>query len=283
MTHIKRDETPARYLLCGLAGLLLLFAGLAAAEPPPPLSGRVAMPAAVQAEAGLTGAEIIRRAHAAAGGEPFVRPGSLFLSGYNIIRDEDGGELLWDRYAMWRMFGDEKPDAHQANGMVRIEAWTGDELAMLVTFDGEFTWNENGRVEDQSANAMWSSNFGFGAIRNALDEGWSQARKPDDLIDGQPAFIVALTDPAGGQTLFGVRQSDYAIVYVGFDTPRGWHERRYSHFFSLPGSSWVQAGRVRLFYDGVKANEAIWTHYETGQPYPRDWFQPDGPPVLPSW
>jgi hypothetical protein len=138
-------------------------------------------------------------------------------------------------------------------------------------------------MEDQSANAMWSANFGFGAIRNALDEGWSQERKPDDLLDGQPAHLVELTDPSGGKTLFGFRQSDYAILYVGFDTPRGWHERRYSHFFSKAGSDWVQAGRVRLFYDGVKANEAIWTDYRVGEDYSRDWFQPSEPPAAPGW
>jgi len=254
-----------------------------AAGKPPPLEARERMATAVQARPELDGADIIRRAHEAAGGDRFVRPGSLFLRGYNIIRTPGGGEDLWEDYAMWRVFGDEKLDAHQANGMVRIEAWTAGELQLLLTFDGESTFGADGRMEDQSANAMWSANFGFGAIRNALDEGWQQARRPDDFIDGQPAFLVALTDPSGGQTLFGIRQSDFAILYVGFDTPRGWHERRYSHFFSLPGSDWVQAGRVRLFYDGVKANEAVWTHYEIGEAYPRDLFQPAAPPVGPAW
>ncbi|MEE4174549.1 MAG: hypothetical protein V2I57_09900 [Xanthomonadales bacterium] len=257
--------------------------GFAFAEAPPPLERREDMPTATQAEAEWSGAEIIRRAHEAAGGETFVRPGSLFLSGYNIIRSPDGGEKLWDRYAMWRVFAEEKPDAHQASGQVRIEAWSGDELALLLAYDGEHTWNQDGRMEDQGANAMWSANFGFGAIRNALDEGWTQARRPDDLIDGQPAFLVELTDPSGGETLFGFRQSDFAILYVGFDTPRGWHERRYSHFFSLPGSDWIQAGRVRLFYDGIKANEAVWTHFAVGERYAPSLFQVNEPPVEPGW
>lgn len=274
---------PAAPCALMLAALLTLPPGHLRAEAPPPIEGRDGMRTAVQSEPGLDGAEIIRRAHRAAGGERFVRPGSLFLSGYNVIRSPDGGETLWDRYAMWRVFGDEKTDAHAASGWVRIEAWTEDELALLVAFDGESTWNEDGRMADQSANAMWSANFGFGAIRNALDEGWRQERRPDDLIDGQPAYLVELTDPSGGQTLFGFRQSDFAILYVGFDTPRGWHERRYSHFFSLPGSEWVQAGRVRLFYDGVKANEAIWTDYAVGENYPREWFQPEVPPERPGW
>jgi hypothetical protein len=122
-------------------------------------------------------------------------------------------------------------------------------------------------MDDQNANATWGANFGYGAIRNALDDGWTQQRVADRLIDGQPTFMIALTDPSGGKTLFGIRCADRAIVYVGFDTPRGWHERRYSHFFSKTGSAWVQAGRVRLFYDGVKANEAIWTDFEIGESY----------------
>ncbi len=270
-------------LLILLPTILLICTGPATAQMPPSVERRAEMPAATRFEPGLSGAEIIRRAHDAAGGETFVRPGSLFLSGYNIIRTPDGDERLWDRYAMWRVFAEEKPDAHEASGKVRIEAWTGEELALLLAFDGEHTWNQEGRMEDQGANAMWSANFGFGAIRNALDHGWTQERRPDDLIDGQPAFLVELTDPSGGKTLFGFRQSDYAILYVGFDTPRGWHERRYSHFFSLPGSDWVQAGRVRLFYDGVKANEAVWTHYAVGEGYDASLFQVHEPPAEPGW
>ncbi|MEM1411108.1 MAG: hypothetical protein AAGH19_02035 [Pseudomonadota bacterium] len=262
---------------------LLLASSFATAEAPPPLPERSQLSTAVQTQPDLAGAEIIRRAHEAAGGDAFVRPGSLFLSGYNIIRSPDGQERLWDRYAMWRVFGDEKLDAHAANGMVRIEAWSDDALAMLVAFDGESTWNQDGRMADQSANAMWSANFGFGAIRNALDEGWTQSRRPDDLIDGQAAYFVELMDPSGGKTLFGIRQSDFAILYVGFDTPRGWHERRYSHFFAVPGSEWVQAGRVRLFYNGVKANEAVWTEVRLGEAYGRSLFQPAAAPASPSW
>lgn len=233
---------------------------------PPVLNDRAQMATAVQANPDLTGAQIIARAHAAAGGEVFVRPGSLKLSGYNIIH-APGGDVIWDRYQMWRVFADEKADAHAANGKVRIEAYTGDKLALLLAYDGQSTYGADGRMDDQSANQMWGANFGFGAIRNALDEGWTQARKADRLIDGDPTFMIALTDPSGGATLFGIRQSDAAITYVGFDTPRGWHERRYSHFFSKPGSGWTQAGRVRLFYDGIKANEAIWTDYEIGETY----------------
>mgnify|MGYP000275956174 CR=1 FL=1 len=94
-----------------------------------------------------------RRAHEAAGGERFVRPGSLFLSGYNIIR-RDGGEMLWDRYAMWRVFGNEKLDAHRANGMVRIEAWT----------DGEWAWPAS---ENDDAQIIAAMKRGVNAVLSA--------------------------------------------------------------------------------------------------------------------
>ncbi len=261
-----------RGILAALGGLLLSSCASAPASqtapaydgPPPPVAARAQMPAAVQARPDLTARDILLAAHEAAGGEEWRDVRSVFLSGYNIIRRPDGTEVLWDRYAMWREYSDEKTDSHTAEGRVRIEAWSGDTLAMLVSFDGETTYTQDGPMDPEQARAMWASNFGFGAIRNGLDEGWSQVRLVDDLIDGAPAYIIELTDPSGGRTRFGIRQSDFATVYAGFETPRGWHERRYSHFFTKPGSRWVQPGRVRLHYNGVKANEAIWTDFEVG-------------------
>ncbi|MCY4266123.1 MAG: hypothetical protein OXE78_14930 [Gammaproteobacteria bacterium] len=235
---------------------------------------------AMQYRSDLTGRQIIEMAHAAAGGEIFVNPGSLFLSGHNTIYGQDGGISIWDKYAMWRVFTDEKSDAHTATGKVRIEAWQGQELAMLISYDGQATYDMNGRMENQSANAMWSNNFGYGAIRNALDEGWTQMRRADRTIDGKPAFMIELSDPDGGETLFGFEQDSLQILYVGFDTPRGWHERRYSDYFSKPGSSWQQAGRVRLFYNGIMANEATWTDFEIGETYAEGIFVIDEVPSL---
>jgi len=246
------------------------------------INDRAFMPAAVQANPDLSGADIIAKAHAAAGGDGFVNPDSLFLSGYNIIR-RGQGERLWDRYAMWREFGSSKEDAHAVNGKIRIEAWSDGDLAMLVTFDGHTTYTKEGPMADQSANAMWSNSFGFGAIRNALDEGWTQTRKVDRLIDGKSSYMILLNDPSAGETLFGIRQEDFAIVYVGFNTPRGWHERRYSNFFTKPGINWKQAGRVRLFYNGQKANEAIWTDFQIGKDIPDNLFIVESAPTKPTF
>lgn len=263
--------------------LSLIFVAVSADDGAEVISNqRATMPASLQAEPQLGARTIIARAHEAAGGKNWTNPKRLKLTGYNVIR-RDGKEVIWDKYAMWREFALEKSDAHSANGKVRIEAWTGDKLAMLLAYDGEKTYDRSGVMEDQSANAMWSNNFGYGAIRNALDEGWQQSRMPDDLVDGAPSYMIELTDPSGGKTLFGIRHSDYAIVYVGFQTPRGWHERRYSNFFSKPGVEWLQAGRVRLFYNGVKANEAVWTDFEIGGQFEPSLFVVRGTPFAPSF
>ena len=256
-------------LRCLLGSIPLVF-GVTTALAQVAIADRAALPAAVQAEEDISAVEILTRAHAAAGGDSFVRPGTLYLTGYNIIRNGER-EVLWDDYRMWRVFADRKGDAHAVNGKIRIEASAAGERVFLSAFDGAQSYDANGPVE-AGQGIRWSDSFGFGAIRHALDDGWTQERKVDRLIDGEPAFIVQLTDPAGGETLFGIRQSDSAIVYVGFETSRGWHERRYSNFFSKPGVSWQQAGRVRLFYNGQKANEAVWLDFEVGEAIPEDVF-----------
>lgn len=228
---------------------------------PPLLINRAQLDAATQHQPTLSADDIITRAHSVAGGVNWQKPGRLKLTGYNIIR-RGSKEVLWDKYAMWREYAEQKSAAHSVSGKVRIEAWSGDKLAMLLAYDGNTTYNQHGALEDQSANAMWSANFGYGAIRNALDKGWQQKRLADDMVDGHPSFMLELEDPSGGLTRFGIRQADFAIVYVGFDTPRGWHERRYSNFFRKEGINWLQPGRVRLFYNGVKANEAIWLDFQ---------------------
>ena len=230
-----------------------------------------AFPALHARASDLDAREIIARAHAASGGESWRKPRSLYLAGYNVTY-RNGEEIVYDQYTMHRVYPDAKPDAHAADGRVRIEGRRDGELAFLLTFDGERSYDQNGPLSDQSANALWSANFGFGAIRNALDEGWTQTRLPDDLVDGRWAHFVELADPSGGVTRFGIDAETYAILYVGFDSPRGWHERRYSDFYTKPGVDWVQPRRVRLSYDAVKQNEIIWTDFELNVDMPETLF-----------
>ena len=221
----------------------------------------------------LTAETIIARAYEHAGGDAWVNPESLLMEGYGLFWRGSEQYVRYEPYRMWRVFPAVKGAAHAADGRVRIEAMQDDQVVFQIAFDGKNTYNQDGLLEDEASSDRWASNFGFGVIRHALDEGYTVSRKPDDYVDGAAAYRVEVTDPAGGTTLFGVRQSDFAIVSVGFDTPRGWHERIYSEFFRNGGSGWLQPGRVRLYYDGVKANEIYWTRFETGQSYPLELFQ----------
>ena len=250
-----------RILFAGLA-----LAAIAAAAEPPPMSK----------PDDLTAVEIIERAYEHAGGDEWVNPRSLLMEGYGLFWRGSEDYVRYEPYRMWRVYPESKAVAHAADGMVRIEALKDDAIVFQIAFDGETTYNQDGPLEDQADSDRWASNFGFGVIRHALDEGYSVARLPDDYVDGQPAYTVQIGDPAGGKTQFRIRQSDFAIVSVGFDTPRGWHERTYSDFFRNGDGGWLQPGRVRLYYNGVKANEIYWTRFTLNEAWPREQFRLGG-------
>ena len=155
---------------------------------------------------------------------------------------------------------------------MRIDSLRAGRAVFQIAFDGRTTYDANGPVADAPDSDRWRSNFGFGVIRHALDEGYRVERLADDLVDGRPAHTVRVLAPQGRSTLFAIATDDFAILKVGFDTPRGWHERIYSNFFSKEGVGWVQPGRVRLFYDGVKANEIIWTDFALNEPIAEEVF-----------
>jgi len=225
----------------------------------------------------LSATDIMKRAHAAAGGSAWTRPQSLSMDGYAVFYT-DGQAVKNEHHRMWRGYDRGKTDAHAVDGKVRIESIRSGKPLINLSFDGAQSYTPGGALPQSESDARWSSNFGFGVIRHALDAGYSLRRLPDDLVDGQPAFVVNVIDPAGGATLFAIRHSDAAIVKVGFKTPRGWHERIYSDFYTNPGIDWVQPGRVRLYYDGVKANEVIWTSFTINDALPDCLFRlPEAP------
>lgn len=231
-----------------------------------------AYPGLYPAAPARSAADILAEAYKVAGGEPWRRPKTLKLSGYAVMY-QGGNAVRYDSYVMDRVYDWDKRDAHAADGKVRIEAKKDGKTVLLLIFDGDKTYDLNGPVADPAANAQWASNFGFGAIRHGLDEGWSQKRLPDDMMDGKAVYVIELKDPKGGITRFAIEQKTYQVVYAGFDTPRGWHERRYSNYYSKKGVSWAQPRRVRLFYDGVKQNEIIWTDFELNAPMPDELFK----------
>ena len=219
----------------------------------------------------LSAETLVARAHAAAGGEIWLRPETLSLTGVGTFWGPGGTVTVADDYSMWRVFNAERKVAHGPSGLVRIDSKIGDRFMFQVSFDGENTWTDKGLVPPEQAKTFWSNAFGFGVIRHALDDGFSVSLKPEDQIRDVPSHMVLVTDPSGGETLFGIAKDDYRILMVGFDTPKGWHVRHYSDFEALD-NGWVQPGRVTLYYNSVKSNEIVWTGTEVNAPLPVSHF-----------
>ncbi|EED34063.1 hypothetical protein NOR53_1442, partial [gamma proteobacterium NOR5-3] len=222
----------------------------------------------------LDGAAIVALAQEAAGGPRWRDIRSLKLSGTaDFFRGGNRDQhSVADSYKMWRVFPSDSADAHAANGQVRFHAQSGDRTLFQISFDGEHSYNQNGRIDDASASEQWKSNFGFGIIRFALRDGFSVLRMADDSVDGHDCFFVQVRDPSDRLTLFAIDQASHAIRMVGFDTPQGFHHRVYDDFQRHAGDRFVQPGSVRLYYDGVKTADIRWMDFEVNPQIPRDTF-----------
>lgn len=218
----------------------------------------------------LDGPAILARATNAAGGEGWARAKSLVLEG----RAEYWGPVgenpksRSDSYIMYREFDPSRKFAHGADGKIRIIASNKGRVIWTVGFDGETTWNENGIIPKSEADIFWSNNMGFGIIRQAGKPGFKAERVADGMQGRHALYLVRLTDPKGGVTLFGIDRQSYAIRTMAFMTPRGWHERHYDDFVRLKNPDWLQARTVTLFYNGVKANTVYWRTVKVNQTIP---------------
>jgi hypothetical protein len=221
-------------------------------------------------------ASILDRATAAAGGEGWAKAKTLTLTGSAVFYGPTGASprSIADDYRMWRVYDPERKASHAAEGKVRIIAKSGERTLFTVGYDGATTWNDKGVVPKAEADAYWASNFGFGIIRRAREPGFKAERVPDDTIDGHPLYMVQLTDPQGGVTLFGIDQQSYAIRTMGFTTPRGWHLRVYDDFVRLKNPDWLQARKVTLYYNGVKQNVVTWRETRVNAPIDDAVFAP---------
>lgn len=212
----------------------------------------------------LTATEIMQKAHEKAGGEFWRRPKSLTLKGHAIFY-VNGEPVKNEIHNMWRVFESEKADAHVANGKVRIESFRAGQPIFIVTYDGENTYDLRGKQEKSAADNRWASNFGYGVIRHALDDGYQLEIAEEDTVKNELVYTIKVIDQKGGETFFGIDKKEFKIVKVAFQTPRGWHERIYSKFFSKPEYNWLQSGKVELFYGGKIANEVIWEDFEVNE------------------
>jgi hypothetical protein len=232
----------------------------------------------------LAAEDILDRAIAAAGGAAWRDAKTLYLEGSAVFYGPSGAapRSRADSYRMWRVFDPGRTAAHGAEGKVRILACSGPRRLFTVGFDGQTTWTERGITPPAEAEAFWASNFGFGIIRHARGPGFRAERVADDRLDGHRLHMVRLTDPQGGITLFGIDANSFAIRSMGFASPRGWHVRTYGRFFRPPGTRWMQAGLVTLYYNGVKANEVIWRRARVDAPIDASLFAPQSKEACPG-
>ncbi len=207
---------------------------------------------------------IVQRAHDAAGGDTWRDARTLILKGEASFFRNGRRDMRADAdsYRMWRVLPGYSEDAHTANGMVRFDARRGNTVLCNISFDGENSYDQNGRIDDAAASERWKSNFGFGIIRFALGNGFDLERMADDSVDGHACFFVKVTDPKARTTLFAIDRESYAIRMVGFDTPQGFHHRVYDDFQRRDGLSFTQPRSVRLYYDGLKTADISWLEFE---------------------
>jgi hypothetical protein len=254
------------------SGLAALFIGV-----PSAVAG--AETARLDIPAEYRGEDILRAAVAAAGGDTWLNPRSLILTGDAVFYSPDSAapRTTATSYRMWRVMNPDRTVAHAADGMVRIAAHDGDRRLFEVGFDGTTTWNERGVVPQAEADAYWASNFGFGIVRQALRDGFTIIRVPDSEVGGHPLFMIRITSPDGGQTLFGIDQRSHFIRLMGFTTPRGYHVRVYDAFYWAPGmpegTRWLQPGEITLYYNGIKQNTLYWRSVEVNPDIPDTLFR----------
>ena len=220
----------------------------------------------VEAQEEPTPRKVVERAIKAHGGDVWLTPRTLQLSGTATFYDTKTGEvrLTADDYRMWREMDADRTSAHGASGKVRIIAKAGERLVFEVGYDGETTWTERGVMPKAQADAYWATNFGFGVVRQSLKEGFSLSFAPPRNVRGRGTRIVRITDPKGADTLFGFDNESGFITYLAFDTPRGFHERLYDDFVKLE-NGWVQARSVTLLYDGMMNNTVFWSETKVGE------------------
>jgi hypothetical protein len=223
----------------------------------------------------LSARQILERAFEAAGGADWANVRTLYLHGHGIFypKATQGEAVRAESYTMWREMDLNRASAHGPDGKVKIFAVAGGKPFISVAYDGVDTYTADGKMDPAKAASYWAGNFGFGIIRQALKPGFDLTRLPDDLIDGHASYMIMIKDPTGEQTLFGIDAKSFAIRKAGFNTPKGWHERIYDRFWKNKNPRWLQAGHIRLYYNGVKANELFWTEVKVNPEMPEGTFR----------
>lgn len=229
------------------------------------------LPTAAAADAGLTARDIMARATEVAGGDAWRLATSIRLTG-DATLFRDGRAVRVDDYRMYRIYPRALDQAHTTTGKFRLDASTDERPIFSISFDGEQMYDRNGPMDPAAAERLAASSFGYSAARFALDDGFALRRMPDDQVEGHASHFVQVRDPSGGETLFGIDAGNFRIRLVAWDTPQGWHQRVYSDFYWVEDPGFLQPGRVRLYYDGVKTVDINWRQAEVNVPLPDSLF-----------
>lgn len=222
----------------------------------------------------LSARDIVARAHQAAGGESWLKAGTNVMRGHaELCRDgRPDACVRADRYEMYRVYPVELRQAHAGSGKFRLDARSGDRVLFQMAFDGQRSYDQNGPVEGPRAESDEGTGFGFSAIRFALQDGFRLERLLDDTVEGRASHLIRVTDPSGQKTLFAIDQENFQIISAAWQSPKGWHERRYSDFYRVGTEGFLQPGRVRHYYEGVKSVDIHWTSAEIGKLIPDSTF-----------
>ena len=216
---------------------------------------------------------IIERTHEAAGGAAWRRAVTNVMRGEaTLYRNGNLGESVHaDEYVMYRIYPLKVPAAHQGTGQFRLDARVKGQILFQTSFDGDRSYDHNGLVPPERAKNDEANAFGYSAIRFALEPGFLLERMADDSVEGTPGYFVRVTDPSGAATLFGIDMKEFLVRQAAWSAPKGWHHRIYTDYYKLK-SGFMQPGRVRLYYNGVKEVDIRWTSATIGEPIAPETF-----------
>ena len=222
----------------------------------------------------LTPLEIAKKTIQASGGETWRRPKTLQLSGTATLY-WSGTSYRMTTYKMWRVFPDENNAAHSANGKVRFDALTGDKTFFRIAFDGKNTTQIlSDEAKAQEELLRWGNNFGFSIFRFVESEGFQIVPLPDDKVDGFFCYFIKIIDPKKSETIFGIDRKSFYIRYAAFKTPIGFHQRIYDDFRTNKNPRFVQPRSLRVFTEGVKIADVVWSDFKVNEPIADEIFAP---------
>ena len=227
--------------------------------------------AQITAASGDEAEQIMERATARAGGDNWRLADTIELRGEATLY-RNGEAAQASDYRMYRVYPRALDAAHTTTGKFRLDAEAGKRTLFRISFDGERMYDQNGPMDPEAAERLAASSFGYSAARFALTEGFSLERLPADQVEGHDCDFVRVRDPSGTQTLFGIDASSHEIRLVAWDTPQGWHHRLYSDFYWVEEPGFLQPGRVRLYYDGVKTADINWRSARINVPLTEELF-----------